>query len=69
MMTDIQTDWRYSDERMILRADVFIKLKHYLKLKTGKHLYEFSQHWVSQGNQSTEGAEEAFLQYLKEVTH
>jgi len=54
---------------MILRADVFIKLKHYLKLKTGKHLYEFCQHWVSQGNQSTEGAEEAFLQYLKEVTH
>jgi hypothetical protein len=48
---------------------VFIKLKHYFKLKTGKHLYEFCHHWVSQGNQSTEGAEEAFLQYLKEVTH
>jgi len=67
MMTDIQTDWRYSDERMLLRADVFIKLKHHLKLKTGKHLYEFCHHWVSQGNKSTEGAEEAFLQYLEEV--
>jgi len=54
---------------MSLRADVFIKLKHYLKLKTGKHLYEFCHHWVSQGNKSTEGAEEAFLQYLEEVTH
>ena len=66
---DIESDWRYSDERMVLRADVFIKLKHYLKLKTGKNLYEFCHHWVSQGNQSTEGAEEAFLEYLEEVTH
>ncbi len=35
-MTDIQTDWRYSDERMSLRADVFIKLKHYLEIKNRK---------------------------------
>ena len=66
-MMDTQTDWRYSDERMVLRAEVFLKLKKYFKLKTTKHLYEFCHDWVSQGNQTTEGAEEAFLQYLQEV--
>ena len=68
-MTDIQTDWRYSDERMVLRAEVFLKLKKYFKLNTTKHLYEFCHDWVSQGNQTTEGAEEAFLHYLQEVTN
>ena len=57
-MMDTQTDWRYSDERMVLRAEVFLKLKKYFKLKTTKHLYEFCHDWVSQGNQTTEGAEE-----------
>ncbi|AOV61917.1 hypothetical protein BOW91_gp029 [Synechococcus phage S-WAM2] len=52
---------------MVLRAEVFLKLKNYFKLKTTKHLYEFCHDWVSQGNQTTEGAEEAFLQYLEEV--
>ena len=66
-MMDTQTDWRYSEERMVLRAEVFLKLKKYFKLKTTKHLYEFCHDWVSQGNQTTEGAEEAFLQYLQEV--
>ncbi len=66
---DIESDWRYSDERMVLRADVFIKLKHYLKLKTGKHLYEFCHHLLFQGNKSTEGPEEGFLHYLKELSH
>ena len=29
---DIQTDWRYSEERMALRAEVFLHLKKYFKL-------------------------------------
>ena len=66
---DIQTDWRYSDERMALRADVFVLLsKKYFTLKHSKHMYEFCHDWVSQGNQTTQGAEEAFLSYLQEVT-
>ena len=67
-MTDIQTDWRYSDERMALRADVFVLLsKKHFNLRNTKNLYEFCHDWVSQGNKTTEGAEEAFLQYLQEL--
>jgi hypothetical protein len=67
-MMDIQTDWRYSDERMILRAEVFLALrKKYFNLRQSKHLYEFCHDWVSQGNQTTQGAEEAFLQYLEDI--
>ena len=64
---DIQTDWRYSEERMDLRAEVFLHLKKYFKLKTTKHLYEFCHDWVSQGNPTIEGCEKAFQQYLQEV--
>ena len=60
-------DWRYSDERMVLRAEVFLKLKHHFKLKKARKLYEFCHDWVSQGNSSTEGSEEAFIRYLEEV--
>ena len=66
-MMDTQTDWRYSDERMVLRAEVLLKLKKYFKLKTTKHLYEFCHDWVSQGNPTIEGCEKAFQQYLQEV--
>lgn len=61
-------DWRYSDERMILRAEAFVKLKKHFKLKTTKHLYEFCHDWVSQGNPTTNGIEEAFDKYLELVT-
>ena len=27
------SDWRYSDERMKLRQEVFLKLKHHFKLR------------------------------------
>ena len=29
------SDWRYSDERMKLRQEVFLKLKHHFKLRKG----------------------------------
>jgi hypothetical protein len=65
MMMDTQTDWRYSDQRMDLRQRSFLALREkYFNLKTGKHLYEFCHDWVSQGNQSTEGIENAFKNYL-----
>jgi len=61
-------DWRYSDERMKLRADAFIILrKQYFNLKHSKHLYEFCHDWVSQGNQTTDGIEESFKEYLQAV--
>ena len=65
---DTQTDWRYSDERMILRVEVFLALrKKYFNLRHQKYMYEFCHDWVSQGNKTTEGAEEAFLQYLEDT--
>jgi len=61
-------DWRYSEERMRLRADVFVLLsKKYFTLKHSKNLYEFCHDWVSQGNQTTDGVEEAFVEYLESI--
>ena len=61
-------DWRYSEERMRLRADVFVLLsKKYFTLKNSKNLYEFCHDWVSQGNQTTDGVEEAFVKYLESI--
>lgn len=62
-------DWRYSDERMELRAEAFLKLKQHFKLKTVQHLYEFCHDWVSQGNPTTNGIEDAFEKYLHLVTN
>lgn len=60
-------DWRYSDERMKLRADAFVKLKRHFILGEVKYLYEFCHDWVSQGNSTTDGIEESFKEYLKAV--
>ena len=48
-------DWRYTEERMKLRQEVFLTLKKYNTLKNVRLLYEFCHDWVSQGNQSTVG--------------
>tara|TARA_Y100000022_G_scaffold113963_1_gene98396 strand:- start:50 stop:247 length:198 start_codon:yes stop_codon:yes gene_type:complete len=65
----MSNDWRYSDERMELRQEVFSLLREkYFNLKNAKNLYEFCHDWVSQGNTSTEGAEEAFLKYVDSLT-
>lgn len=60
-----QTDWRYSEDRMLLRAEAFVKLKAYFKLETVRYLYEFCHDWISQGNQNTDNIERYFLQYLE----
>ena len=60
-------DWRYTEERMKLRQEVFLTLKKYNTLKNVRLLYEFCHDWVSQGNQSTVGCEQSFLQYREQV--
>ena len=50
-------DWRYSDERMKIRQEAFLKLKHYNDLDHVRFLYEFCQIWVSQGKKDTRGIE------------
>jgi hypothetical protein len=59
------SDWRYSEERMVLRQEVFLKLKHHLNLKEIQFLYEFCHNWVSQGNTSTENVENEFTNFLQ----
>ncbi len=57
-------DWRYSEERMLLRAAVFRALSHYLN-DYCRIVYEFCHHWVSQGNKTTDNIEDYFQEYLK----
>ena len=59
-------DWRYSEERMRLRADVFQALsKNNFTLKKSKHLYEFCHHFVSQGNNAIpDNIQEVFDHYV-----
>ena len=64
-MEHLKNDWRYSDERMILRAEAFLKLcKTHFTLKHSKYMYEFCHHWVSQGNKTTDNIEKEFDKYL-----
>ena len=62
-MTD--SDWRYSDERMKLRQEVFLKLKHHFKLHKARYLYEFCHNWVSQGNKTIDNVEQEFLNFVE----
>ena len=59
------TDWRYSDERMQLRQDAFLKLKHHFNIDEIQLLYEFCHLWVSQGNTSTENIESEYQNFVK----
>ena len=61
----MKEDWRYSEERMILRQEAFLKLKHHFRLKEVQSLYEFCHDWVSQGNKTTYNIEDEFLQFLE----
>ena len=58
-------DWRYSDERMKLRKEVFLKLKHHFKLSEVRYLYEFCHNWVSQGNTTIDNVEQEFLNFVE----
>ena len=56
-------DWRYSEDRMLLRAEVFRALQHHLNDHC-RLVYEFCHDWVSQGNKTTDGIEGQFQKYL-----
>ena len=64
----MNNDWRYSDERMRLRAEAFVKLKRHFRLGEVRYLYEFCHDWVSQGNSTTDNIEEEFQKYLRTVS-
>ena len=57
------SDWRYSDERMKLRQEVFRALTSYLE-QHPRHVYEFCNLWVDLGNPSKQSIEDAFQDYL-----
>ena len=59
-------DWRYSEERMYLRAEVFRALSHHLEDHT-RAVYEFCTIWVDQGNPNTNGIEQGFQDYLRHI--
>tara|TARA_B100000927_G_scaffold254447_1_gene220699 strand:+ start:2330 stop:2605 length:276 start_codon:yes stop_codon:yes gene_type:complete len=61
-------DWRFTDERMQLRAAVFRALQHHLD-ENCRAVYEFCHDWVSQGNNNINNIEHYFQKYLKEVHH
>ena len=62
-------DWRYSEERMRLRADVFTTLsKNNFTLNRSKQLYEFCHYFFSQGNNSIpDNIQELFERYVSET--
>ena len=78
MTMDIQTDWRYSDEKMKLREEC-IKI---LLVKYGSHLnedgsskytnqsiYECAHDWVSQGNMISHGIIKYYEVYYASQGH
>ena len=58
-------DWRFSDDRMQLRAAVFRALSHYLEDHC-REVYEFCHDWVSQGNKDVTNIDEKFHDYLEQ---
>jgi len=56
-------DWRYTEDRMQLRQETFLKLKHHFNINEIQLLYEFCHLWVSQGNKDVVGIEESFQEY------
>ena len=59
------SDWRYSDERMKLRQEVFLKLKHHFKLSEARYLYEFCHNCGIQGNTTIDNVEQEFLNFVE----
>ena len=62
-------DLRYRDERMALRQQAFLSLKHYNTLENVRNLYEFCHIWVAQGKTDTRGIEESFLRYCENCSN
>ena len=70
-MTDTQTDWRYSDERMeyrqaalrVLLARFGHQLEGGVPVYSSQSIYECAHDWVSQGNVRTDGIVRYYLAY------
>jgi len=67
-MSELPKDWRYTDDRMKLRASVFYALSHHLEDHC-RAVYEFCHDWVSQGNDTINNIEYHFQKYLEEIHH
>ena len=63
---EMNEDWRFTDERMQLRASVFRALQHHLD-ENCRAVYEFCHDWVSQGNKNINNIEHYFQEYLRDV--
>ena len=67
-MSEFPKDWRYTDDRLQLRASVFHALSHHLE-EHCRAVYEFCHDWVSQGNDNINNIECYFQKYLEEIHH
>ncbi len=61
----MDNDWRYSKERMNLRAQSLLLLGKMFTLK--REVYEFCDFWVSQGNKNTCNIVKEFIRYIEDV--
>ena len=61
----MEKDWRYSKERMDLRARSLLLLGKMFTLK--REVYEFCDFWVSQGNKNTHNLVKEFIRYIEDV--
>lgn len=66
VILEMNEDWRFTDERMQLRASVFRALQHHLD-ENCRAVYEFCHDWVSQGNKNINNIEHYFQEYLRDV--
>jgi hypothetical protein len=58
-------DWRYSEERLQIRAECLRALMHYLNDHC-RAVFEFCDFWVSQGNKDCTNIDKYFRMYLNE---
>jgi len=61
----MDNDWRYSKERMNLRAQSLLLLGKMFTLK--REVYEFCDFWVSQGNKNVNNIAKEFIRYIEDV--
>ena len=75
-MTDTQTDWRYSEERMKYReAALRVLLARFGRqlrsngepVYSQRSIYECAHDWVSQGNIRTDGIVKYYLAYYDSI--
>ena len=58
-------DWRYSEERMELRAKSLEILGKMFTLK--REVYEFCDMWISQGGNNLNNIAKEFINYIEDV--